>query len=137
VQQPITRYAKSGDVSVAYQVFGEGSVNLVLAPFFVSNVEHFWEEPDVSRWLMRTFSSAKATWLEPTTSVATIVIEQIIADFITSSLVDCSNLCRAEAKATPVVRRLLEAAGAKNPISGPRPLTNFHDPASIGRAQQR
>ena len=25
---PITRYAKSGDVHVAYQVFGEGTVNL-------------------------------------------------------------------------------------------------------------
>src|SRR5262249_57252683 len=37
-----------------------------------------------------TFSSAKATWLGPTTSVAAIATEQIIADFITSSLVDCS-----------------------------------------------
>lgn len=51
--QPDTLYAKSGDVHIAYQVFGEGPVNLVLAPFFVSNVEHFWEEPDFSRWLLR------------------------------------------------------------------------------------
>jgi hypothetical protein len=39
--QPDTHYAKSGDVHIAYQVFGEGPINLVLAPFFVSNVEHF------------------------------------------------------------------------------------------------
>ena len=38
--QPDTRYAKSGDVHIAYQVFGEGPINLVLASPFVSNVEH-------------------------------------------------------------------------------------------------
>ena len=43
--QPETRYAKSGDVHIAYQVFGEGPVNLVLAPPFISNVEHWWDEP--------------------------------------------------------------------------------------------
>ena len=36
--QPDTRYAKSGDVHIAYQVFGEGPINLVLASPFVSNV---------------------------------------------------------------------------------------------------
>jgi hypothetical protein len=44
--QPVTRYAKSGDVHVAYQVFGEGALNLVLAPPFVSNIENYWESPD-------------------------------------------------------------------------------------------
>jgi hypothetical protein len=34
--QPDTRYAKSGDVHIAYQVFGEGPINLVLASPFVS-----------------------------------------------------------------------------------------------------
>ena len=34
--QPETRYAKSGDVHVAYQVFGEGSVDLVLVPGHIS-----------------------------------------------------------------------------------------------------
>src|SRR5579872_3490825 len=51
--QPDTRYAKSGNVNIAYQVFGEGPINLVIAPYFVSNVEHFWDEADASRWLMR------------------------------------------------------------------------------------
>jgi hypothetical protein len=37
--QPETRYAKSGDVHIAYEVFGEGPVNLVVVPGFVSNVE--------------------------------------------------------------------------------------------------
>jgi len=36
---PEARYAKSGDVNIAYQVLGEGSVDLVLVPGFVSNVD--------------------------------------------------------------------------------------------------
>src|SRR5690242_10796289 len=48
---PDTRYAKSGDIHIAYQVFGEG-LNLVFAPLFVSNIEVFWERPDIGRWLL-------------------------------------------------------------------------------------
>jgi pimeloyl-ACP methyl ester carboxylesterase len=61
---PITRYAKSGDVHVAYQVFGDGPVNLVLAPPFVSNIENYWEEPDFSRWLLRLASYARIVMLD-------------------------------------------------------------------------
>ena len=42
--QPITQYAKSGDIRIAYQVFGEGPVNVVLAPPFVSSIENYWDE---------------------------------------------------------------------------------------------
>ena len=51
--QPETRYAKSGEVHVAYQVFGEGSVDLVFVPGFISNVEHYWDDPSHARWLRR------------------------------------------------------------------------------------
>jgi pimeloyl-ACP methyl ester carboxylesterase len=61
--QPDTRYAKSGDVHIAYQVFGEGP-NLVLASPFVSNVEHWWDEPDVARWLLRLASFARVVMLD-------------------------------------------------------------------------
>jgi len=50
---PVTRYAKSGDVHVAYQVFGTGPINLVLVPGFVSHIENYWEHPDLARWLYR------------------------------------------------------------------------------------
>jgi class 3 adenylate cyclase len=40
-----TRYAKSGDVSVAYQVTGEGEIDLVWAPGTVSHLELDWELP--------------------------------------------------------------------------------------------
>ena len=40
---PETRYAKSGDVSIAYQVVGEGEHDIVLVPGYISNVELAWE----------------------------------------------------------------------------------------------
>jgi class 3 adenylate cyclase len=48
-----TRYVRSGDVSLAYQVHGEGPVDLVLVNGFLSNVEVLWEEPGVVRWRER------------------------------------------------------------------------------------
>jgi class 3 adenylate cyclase/dienelactone hydrolase len=51
--QPETHYAKSGDLHIAYQVFGAGSVDLVLVPGFISNVEETWDSPSAARWLER------------------------------------------------------------------------------------
>src|SRR2546430_465184 len=51
---PQTRYAKSGDVNIAYQVLGQGPPDLVLIPGWVSNIEIFWEEPAVVRFFTRS-----------------------------------------------------------------------------------
>jgi pimeloyl-ACP methyl ester carboxylesterase len=51
--EPRTRYARSGDLSIAYQVVGDGPVDLVHAPPFVSHLEHAWEEPGYARYLRR------------------------------------------------------------------------------------
>lgn len=48
---PVTRYARSGDVHIAYQVFGSGPVHLVLMPGFVSHIDNFWASPPFARWL--------------------------------------------------------------------------------------
>ena len=53
---PTTRYAKSGDVHVAYQVFGDGNIELVFFPGFVSNIEIYWEEPHFARRLRKLAS---------------------------------------------------------------------------------
>lgn len=50
---PATRYAKSGDVHIAYQVFGSGTTDLVFVPGFISHLENYWEHPDLARWLLR------------------------------------------------------------------------------------
>ncbi len=56
---PATRYAKSKDVGIAYQVFGEGEVDLVVAFPFISNIELLWEAPPIARFLRRLGSFAR------------------------------------------------------------------------------
>ena len=41
---PETRYARSGDVSIAYQVFGDGPFDLVFVPGAFSHVDLIWED---------------------------------------------------------------------------------------------
>jgi hypothetical protein len=48
-----TRYAKSGDVSIAYQVTGSGGFDLVLVPGFVSNLDGQLENPGWSQLFSR------------------------------------------------------------------------------------
>ena len=50
VKPPKTRYAKSGEVHVAYQCIGQGPVDFVLAPGFISNLDVYWESPDLATW---------------------------------------------------------------------------------------
>src|SRR6478672_4378355 len=49
--QPETYYARSGDINIAYQVLGEGPRDLVHVPGWVSNIEVYWEEPALARFL--------------------------------------------------------------------------------------
>jgi pimeloyl-ACP methyl ester carboxylesterase len=53
---PETRYAQSEDVNIAYQVVGNGPRDLIYVPGFVSNIEIFWEEPALARFLTRLAS---------------------------------------------------------------------------------
>jgi class 3 adenylate cyclase len=53
---PETRYAKSGEVHIAYQVVGDGPIDLILIPGLWSHVEHQWEEPRFARFLERLAS---------------------------------------------------------------------------------
>src|SRR5215213_5234074 len=55
---PRTRYARSGDLSIAYQVVGDGAIDLVHVPPFTSHLEYAWEEPSYAHYLRRlaTFS---------------------------------------------------------------------------------
>ena len=57
---PETRYARSSDgVSIAYQVLGESPIDLVLAPGFVSHLEHSWDDPALARFLRRLASFSR------------------------------------------------------------------------------
>ena len=56
---PQTRYARSGDVHIAYQVVGEGPIDLVYVPSWISAVEHYWDEPSVARYFNRLASFSR------------------------------------------------------------------------------
>ena len=53
---PATRYVKSDDVYIAYQVLGEGPFDLLFVPGFVSNVEATWHWPELSAFFRRLAS---------------------------------------------------------------------------------
>ena len=56
---PETRYAKSGEVHIAYQVVGDGPVDLVFIPGLFTHVEHQWDEPTFARFLGRLASFSR------------------------------------------------------------------------------
>jgi class 3 adenylate cyclase len=58
VETPQTRYARNGDVSIAYQVAGSGP-DLVFVPSWVSQVEHLWAEPRCRQMLERLASFSR------------------------------------------------------------------------------
>jgi pimeloyl-ACP methyl ester carboxylesterase len=56
---PAIRYARSGDVHVAYQVVGDGPVDIVFVEGFVTNRHVLWEEPSYRRFVERLGSFAR------------------------------------------------------------------------------
>jgi len=56
---PETRYAQSGEISIAYQVVGDGPFDLVYAPAFVSHVELAWEIPSLAAYFRRLASFSR------------------------------------------------------------------------------
>jgi pimeloyl-ACP methyl ester carboxylesterase len=56
---PATRYALSGDVSIAYQVIGDGPIDLVMVPGVISHVEFMHELPGYTAFLRRLSNFAR------------------------------------------------------------------------------
>ena len=59
VSAPVIRYAKSGDVHVAYQVIGDGPVDIVFVEGSMSNRHVMWEEPTIRRFYERLGSFSR------------------------------------------------------------------------------
>jgi class 3 adenylate cyclase len=59
VRTPTTRYARSGNANIAYQVVGDGPFDLVWVPGWISNVEVGWEVPEYRRFLTRLASFSR------------------------------------------------------------------------------
>lgn len=77
---PTTQYAQCGDIQVAYQVIGDGPLDIVVAPSFVSNLDFQWTHPGVKAWLDRLakfsrlvlFDKAGTGLSDPVTGVRTL-----------------------------------------------------------------
>ena len=57
--RPETRYARSGDVHIAYQVVGDGPFDIVFVQGFISNLEVHWEDPGLSHLFHRLGALAR------------------------------------------------------------------------------
>ena len=56
---PRVRYARSGSVNIAYQIVGDGPIDLVFVMGWVSHLEYFWNEPSFARFLKRLASKTR------------------------------------------------------------------------------
>jgi len=66
VEAPETRYARAADGShIAYQVLGEGPIDLVVVPGFVSHIEVIWEWPPLARNLHRLATFSRVVLFDP------------------------------------------------------------------------
>lgn len=57
--KPITQYAKSGNINIAYQVVGQGSVDLIYIPGWVSNIDMMWVDSKIADCLTRLASFSR------------------------------------------------------------------------------
>ena len=56
---PKVRYARSGEVNIAYQVLGDGPIDLVYVMGWVSHLEAFWMDPGQERFFRRLASFSR------------------------------------------------------------------------------
>jgi pimeloyl-ACP methyl ester carboxylesterase/class 3 adenylate cyclase len=56
---PETRYAQSGEVNIAYQVLGDGPLDLVFVPGFVSHLDLQWSDPRIAHFLEKLASFSR------------------------------------------------------------------------------
>ena len=61
---PETKFAQNGDISIAYQVFGNGPRDLIVIPGWISNLDMFWEEPRVARFFLALGQSARVVMID-------------------------------------------------------------------------
>jgi class 3 adenylate cyclase/alpha-beta hydrolase superfamily lysophospholipase len=97
---PQTRFARSGDVNIAYQVIGEGSLDLVLVLGFATHIEVLWELPAYARIIERLTSFARV----------------IVFDKRGMGLSDRPSVLSTFEQQHDDVRAVLDAVGAKRPV---------------------
>jgi len=64
MQVPETEFTRAGDLRIAYQVFGDGPLQVVFGGGPAGHVDIYWEEPLVRRWVERVASFARVAWFD-------------------------------------------------------------------------
>ena len=59
LKKPKTKYAKSGEINIAYQVLGDGPIDIVYIPGWVSNIDMMWTESRLATFLTRLASFSR------------------------------------------------------------------------------
>jgi class 3 adenylate cyclase len=138
VDVPETRYARSGDLQIAYQVVGEGPLEIVLIPAYLSNIELYWELPTFSRFFGQLSSFARlilfdrrgsgmsdgiagATPLEETIDDVQAVIDAVGSEqpVLASFLEGCGLTALFAASHPDLVRALVLVSPQPRLVAGP------------------
>ena len=112
---PETRYAKCGDVHVTYRVFGEGPIDLVYTPGFVSHIENYWDDPSWAGWLsglarhcrVAIFDKRVAGLARP----GEAVVSRTVKDLVAGSGLGFEDFGIHQLKGVPDDWQLFQAAG--------------------------
>lgn len=99
MDRPETRYARNGDLQIAYQVVGEGPLDIVVVPAWVSNIEIGWELRPVALFVEQLASFGRVILFDRrgcgmSDGVAGVPLDEQIDD----------------------VRAVVHAAGAEQPV---------------------
>lgn len=95
-----TQYARSGDLQIAYQVLGDGPIDVVLVPLFVSAIDAMWDVPQTSRMLQRIATFARL----------------IVWDRRGSGMSDGTPGAASLEEQIDDVRAVLDAVGSEQPV---------------------
>jgi len=101
--RPETKYARSGDVNIAYQVLGEGPRDIVLVPGWVSHLDASWDDPLLSRFLERLASFSRLILFDKRGTGL-------------SDRVSASELPTLEQRMDDVVRAVMQAAASSRAV---------------------
>jgi pimeloyl-ACP methyl ester carboxylesterase/DNA-binding NarL/FixJ family response regulator len=105
MKSPETRYARNGEARIAYQVVGQGALDLVLVPGWLANLEVHWEDAGFSHFLQRLASvtrlilfDERGTGLSDRTDVHPPSLETRVSDL--KAVLDAAGSGRAALLAT-------------------------------------
>lgn len=111
--QPATKYARSGDVRIAYQVVGNGPLDLVFVPGFISNLDVQWESPQFVRLIKRLSSFSRLIMFDKR---GTGLSDRVDLDRLPSPDIRMNDLC-AVMDAAGSTRAVLLGASEGGPMA--------------------